>query len=246
VLQLPDAHDGPAAPVSPARPGRLSIWVASPAEPRPCLLADLISRVAERHHLQASIALPAPGGWDALNIYPAEVMTWPPDPLDVAVAPADGPAAAPADGPAAAPVGGAAGFPAAESTGSPAHLVRPGPAGPADTTGLDPLALRLALLRRPYREEAALTRDGLEACDAQLRDWRELVGTWAQSPSRPMCAQYVSDFLGALDDDLDVPAALRSLSALAADQEIPDGSKFEAFAYFDRFLGLDLAREVGR
>ncbi len=61
-----------------------------------------------------------------------------------------------------------------------------------------------------------------------------------------MCAQYTGDFLGALDDDLDTPAALRTLSALAADPVIPDGSKFEAFAHLDRFLGLDLAREVGR
>ena len=29
-------------------------------------------------------------------------------------------------------------------------------------------------------------------------------------------------------------------------QEIPDGARFEAFAYLDRFLGLDLARDVGR
>lgn len=219
MLQLPDAHGGPAAPVSPARAGRLSIWVAGPGEPRPCLLADLISRVAERHHLRASVTLPAPGGWDALNIHPAEVTAGPPDPLDVAVAGAEG---------------------------SPAHLVRPGPAGPADTTGLDPLALRLALLRRPYREEAALTRDDLETSDGQLRDWRELVATWARSPSKPMCAGHVSDFLGALDGDLDTPAALRTLAAIAADREVPDGAKFEAFAYLDRFLGLDLAREVGR
>jgi len=61
-----------------------------------------------------------------------------------------------------------------------------------------------------------------------------------------MCAQHVGDYLDALDDDLDTPAALATLSALAADPEIPDGSKFEAFAYFDRFLGLDLARDVGR
>ncbi len=69
---------------------------------------------------------------------------------------------------------------------------------------------------------------------------------WALSPSRPMCAEHVTDFLAALDADLDTPAALRSLAGLAGDQEIPDGAKFEAFAYLDRFLGLDLARDVGR
>jgi hypothetical protein len=61
-----------------------------------------------------------------------------------------------------------------------------------------------------------------------------------------MCARYAGDFLGALDNDLDTPAALGTLAALAADQAVPGGSKFETFAYLDRFLGLDLAREVGR
>jgi len=36
------------------------------------------------------------------------------------------------------------------------------------------------------------------------------------------------------------------LDALAADEAIPDGSKFETFAYLDQLFGLDLAREVGR
>jgi cysteinyl-tRNA synthetase len=61
-----------------------------------------------------------------------------------------------------------------------------------------------------------------------------------------MCAQYTGDVFAAFDDDLDSPAALRTLHALAADAEIPPGSKFEAFAYLDRLFGLDLARDVGR
>jgi len=200
----------------------LTIWVASPDQPRPCLLADLAARVAERHHLRASVSVPAPADWAALNVHPADVTAGAPQPLDVAVAPGDGPA------------------------GSPAHRIRPGTAAHADLTGLDPLALRLALMQRPYREQATLTRDDLEAADEVLRQWRALVGHWALSPSKPMCAQYTGEFLGALDDDLDTPAALRTLSALAADPVIPDGSKFEAFAYADRFLGLDLVRDVGR
>ena len=222
MLQLPDADNPRAAPVRPARPGRLTIWVASPGQPRPCLLADLVSRIAERHHLLATVAQPGPAGWDALNIHPADVLARPPEPLDVAVA--------------------AAG----EAAGSPAHRVRPGEALVPDLGGLDPLALRFALLRHRYPERVALTRADLEASDAVLRGWRELVSHWALSPSKPMCAQYVGDFLGALDDDLDTPAALRTLSGLAADAVIPDGSKFETFAHLDRFLGLDLAREVGR
>jgi cysteinyl-tRNA synthetase len=112
--------------------------------------------------------------------------------------------------------------------------------------GLDPLALRLALLEHRYRERTDLTWDTLRAADATLRRWRERVADWAWSPSKPMCAQYVSDIVGAFDDDLDSPAALRALRGLEADEQIPPGSAFETFAHVDRLLGLDLARDVGR
>jgi hypothetical protein len=198
--------------------------VASPAQPRPCLLADLVWRVAERHHLRASVSQPVAAGWDTLNVYPAEVSASPPEPLDVAVAHAGEPA------------------------GAPAHRIQPGEVQPPvpDLTGADPLALRLALLQHPYRTPLTLGRDDLVAADTLLKRWRGSVQHWALSPSRPMCAEYVADFLAALDADLDTPAALRSLGGLAGDQDIPAGAKFEAFAYLDRFLGLDLARDVGR
>lgn len=244
MFRLYDTSSQQAGPVRPARPGELRIWVAGnaaspviePADLRSFLAADLVRRVAERHNLRVSVWQQAPGpeptgagqalrtAWDELNIHPAELVAAPPDPLDVAVAGAGQPG------------------------GSPAHRMQPGEAGPGipAVTGLAPLALRLAFLERHYREPAHLGRDDLEAADRALRRWRELVAGWARSPSKPMCAQYTGDFLGALDDDLDSPAALRTLAALAADQVIPDGSKFETFAHLDRFLGLDLAREVGR
>jgi cysteinyl-tRNA synthetase len=112
--------------------------------------------------------------------------------------------------------------------------------------GLDPLALRLALLEHRYRQQMNLTWDTLTAADKTLRRWRERVADWARSPSKPMCAQYVGDITGAFDDDLDTPAALRALRGLEKDTEIPAGSKFETFASVDRLLGLDLARDVGR
>jgi cysteinyl-tRNA synthetase len=112
--------------------------------------------------------------------------------------------------------------------------------------GLDPLALRLACIEHQYRQQLNLTWSTLEAADATVRRWRQRVAEWATSPSRAMCAQYVADFLGAFDDDLDTPAALRVLRELEQDSEIPPGAKFETFAYADRLLGLDLARDIGR
>jgi cysteinyl-tRNA synthetase len=112
--------------------------------------------------------------------------------------------------------------------------------------GLDPLALRLAFLDHRYRQQLNLTWAVLHAADRTLRRWRERVAEWAQSPSKPMCAEYVSEFTGAFDEDLDTPAALRVLRSLEKDSEIPPGAKFETFAHADHLLGLDLARDIGR
>jgi cysteinyl-tRNA synthetase len=112
--------------------------------------------------------------------------------------------------------------------------------------GLDPLALRLALLEHRYRQQLNLTWDTLTAADRTLRRWRDRVADWANSPSKPMCAQYTADLATAFDDDLDTPAALRALRGLEKDGEIPPGSKFETFAHADQVLGLDLVRDVGR
>jgi hypothetical protein len=246
VFQLYDATMGKPVRVTPARPGRLRVWIAGheasqalvieAAELRSSLAADLVRRVAERHHLRVSVWHQAPNeqdagrgaalraAWDQLNIYPAEFAARPPDPLDVAVA---------RDG---------------QPAGSAAHRMAPGEVRPQapDGAGLDPLALRLAFLWNYYREPAVLSRDDLAAADETLRRWRQQVADWARSPSQPIGTQYTSDILSALDDDLDTPAALRTLDALAADTELPPGAKFEAFAYLDQLLGLDLAREVGR
>lgn len=247
MFRLRDTITGQTGPVRPARPGELRIWVAGQwdapgievAELRSCLVADLARRVAERHRLLVTAWHQAPddeptgpaagrvqelrAAWNGLNIYPAEFAASPPDPLDVAVA---------RDG---------------QAGGSPAYRLEPGQAGPQapDGTGLDPLALRLALLEHHYREPAILSREALEAADQKLRHWRELMAGWARSPSKPMCAQYTDDILGAFDDDLDTRAAVRSLEALAADPALPAGSKFESFAYYDRLFGLDLARDIG-
>jgi cysteinyl-tRNA synthetase len=112
--------------------------------------------------------------------------------------------------------------------------------------GLDPLALRLALLDHRYRQQMNLTWDTLEAADGTLRRWRARLAEWANSPSEPMRAQVTAALAAAFDDDLDTPAALRALRSLEKDGEIAPGSKFETFAHADNLLGLDLARDVGR
>src|SRR4051812_10800763 len=112
--------------------------------------------------------------------------------------------------------------------------------------GHDPLALRLFFLGGRYRQQMNLTEDALAAADKRLTRWRSRVAEWAESPSKPMCADYVERIYAALDDDLDTPAALVALGELEKEGTLPPGSKFETFVHVDRVLGLDLARDIGK
>jgi len=112
--------------------------------------------------------------------------------------------------------------------------------------GHDPLALRLAFLSSRYRQQANLSWDAIAAADGTLRRWRERVAEWAEQPSQAMDATAHDEVLAAFDDDLDTPRALQVLRRLEKDDAVAPGARFETFAWADRLLGLDLARDVGR
>ncbi|MCG5216705.1 cysteine--tRNA ligase [Streptosporangium sp. KLBMP 9127] len=112
--------------------------------------------------------------------------------------------------------------------------------------GLDPLAVRLALLEHRYRQQMNLTWETLRAADRTLRRWRTRVAEWAEAPSRPMSADHVARAQAALDDDLDTPLALRIIRELERDESQPPGARLEAFLHLDQMLALDLSREIGR
>ena len=114
-----------------------------------------------------------------------------------------------------------------------------GPAG-------DPLALRLALLRCPYRQAVKLTEAALAEAEDTVSRWRRAVAKWAAEPSRPIPAATARGISAAFDNDLDTAAALDVLVNLEPDGEVPAGAKFETFAFADRVLGLELVREIGR
>ena len=247
VLSLFDPSAGTLTPLVPARPRQLrtctvgtAAGAAGLAELRACVLADVVRRVGEGHGLLVTAWHAAEDGgadrhalelaWGALNVHPLEAVPEPPAGLDLGIS---------------------------AQPGRPGvRWLQPGATRSADGNevgpaaisgrGLDPLALRLVFLQRRYRDPAELTWEELAAADRTVRDWRALVADWANSPSKPMCAQYTAEVKGAFDDDLDTPAALSAVAALAADQEIPAGSKFESFVSLDHLLGLDLARDIGR
>jgi cysteinyl-tRNA synthetase len=111
--------------------------------------------------------------------------------------------------------------------------------------GHDALALRLAFLQQRYRQQANLSWDAIAGADKLLTRWRGLVAEWAESPSKPMCADYSAELREGFEDDLDTPRAVQVLRRLEK-EDLPSGSKLETFLWADHYLGLDLARDIGR
>jgi hypothetical protein len=234
MLRLLDEKTGTIREVVPAHPRLLRMRARGGT--RAYVVADLIRRLAERHHWR--VALDSDAGGTGLterqlldlNVYPAsgpvrgggndlEVLT--------------GGVAASRDTPCSLRV-------AALQANAELHLLD------SDADSPDPLALRLVMLVVPYEREAASGREALAAAEAEISTWRALVAEWAEATSAPMPAPYVNQIVAALEDDLDVAGALTILRRLAADDEVSPGARFETFAHLDRLLGLDLARDVGR
>ncbi|GAB2959968.1 hypothetical protein GCM10027075_69940 [Streptomyces heilongjiangensis] len=105
--------------------------------------------------------------------------------------------------------------------------------------------LRLALLRLPRRTPVALDAPALAEADETLGAWRAAVAGWATRPSRPIPEDARQALRTAWEDDLDVPAVLAVLRAVEGADDLPDGARFETFAYADRLLGLELTRQIG-
>ena len=116
----------------------------------------------------------------------------------------------------------------------------------APSEGVEPLAVRLALLSRHYRADVSLSREDLAEAESSLTSWRRRVAGWAESPGKPPSSEYVGEAVAALDSDLDTPSVFPVLSRLAEDTSVPPGAKFETAIKLDMILGLDLVGLVGR
>ncbi|MFE9769606.1 hypothetical protein ACFYPC_34660 [Streptomyces sp. NPDC005808] len=116
----------------------------------------------------------------------------------------------------------------------------------APVTGTaDPTLLRMILLATPRREPVDLDAADLEGARETLARWRKSVATWATRPSKPVPEAVRQELRAAWEDDLDVPAVLDVLRRLESAEDVPDGARFETYAYADRLLGLELTRDIG-
>ncbi|MGQ4382423.1 hypothetical protein [Streptomyces sp. SAS_270] len=133
------------------------------------------------------------------------------------------------------------------------HVLAPGEPAPdgirvevAPVTGTaDPSLLRMALLARPRQEPVDLDSACLDDARETLGHWRRAVATWATRPSKPVPEQVRHELRAAWEDDLDVPAVLDVLRRVERAEDVPEGARFETYAYADRLLGLELTRDIG-
>jgi cysteinyl-tRNA synthetase len=106
------------------------------------------------------------------------------------------------------------------------------------TRGLDPLALRLALMENRYRSQMDLTWSALEAADKTITRWRKNISEWANAPKIEVDT---SEYSAVLCNDLDLPKVILLLRGLEK-SDASASEKYGTFIAMDKVLGLDLQR----
>lgn len=109
---------------------------------------------------------------------------------------------------------------------------------------IDPMAIRLSLLRHHYRTDWEWTDDQLWAAVDDIGDWRRALALGAGAPAAPV----VEEVLAALADDLDAPRATAAIDgwvrATLGTDGLADTSDAEAavtlLPVLDAALGLSL------
>ncbi|MFS8200063.1 hypothetical protein ACLVWQ_15410 [Streptomyces sp. CWNU-52B] len=272
MLRITDTRTGDSTTAAPARRGltRVEAHVPRPDTTglRVLLVADVLVRALEIGGTPVWTVLTGTEGraelrdraaW--LGIRPFEDERDSSPGLSTAQAlrvrgPADEPGDGPAHGPGGEPTDGGtiAGGTAEAGPAGGGLLVDVAPAdiesgvtesGAAEGEG-SATALRLALLARPRREPLRLGAADLADAEDQLKRWRGAVAGWATRPSGPVPESVRQQLRAAWEDDLDVPAVLAVLREVETSGTVPDGARFETYAYADRLLGLELTRDIGR
>ena len=105
--------------------------------------------------------------------------------------------------------------------------------------GFDPLAFRYLMLQAKYRTKLNFSTEGLAGADHALNQLRQRVAEWAPGEVGPS-GDYEARFRAALENDLDLPAAMALVSKLTRSDVAP-GTKALLLVEWDRVFGLNLA-----
>jgi cysteinyl-tRNA synthetase len=119
--------------------------------------------------------------------------------------------------------------------------------------GVDPLAFRYLTFNGRYRRQVDFTEDALTSAGTTLRRLRErlaMLGIAGEPPQtddamRSSLADdralgYHSRFMGSIDDDLDLPAAVTLLHEVISDEALAPKHRWMLASSWDELLGLGL------
>ena len=108
--------------------------------------------------------------------------------------------------------------------------------------GYDPLALRFLCLTAHYRKPLNFTFESMDSSLNALEKLRNRVLDLLDEDKKgtKIADECKSDFMSALNDDMNTPRALAVVWDLLKDDEVSSKEKYETLINFDRVLGLDL------
>ncbi len=104
--------------------------------------------------------------------------------------------------------------------------------------GIEPAALRLELIKTHYRSNANFTMQGLTDSQRMVERWRRVQagkGPGGDETRRKECA---AAFAAAMDEDLNIAAAIAAVNSWAGGIEAPTGADAELMRRIDQVLGV--------
>lgn len=105
----------------------------------------------------------------------------------------------------------------------------------------NPLAYRYLLLQTHYRKQLNFSLEALTAAQNGLNHLYNVIKNWSKTGGGN-CADYEEKFLNAINNDLDMPAAMAIMWDLIKDPMFPPSAKKITILKFDKVLGLGLSK----
>ena len=105
--------------------------------------------------------------------------------------------------------------------------------------GFEPMDFRYLCLTTHYRKPLSFTIDNLKTARNSYQRLENIISEL--KPEKGANKKYLGDFKTAINDDLDMPGALRVLWKLLRDRKA--GGKLRTIKEMDRILGLDLLKK---
>ena len=104
--------------------------------------------------------------------------------------------------------------------------------------GVEPAALRLALIRTHYRTNADFTEQLLKDSQRMIERWRRVHGATDEGGASPESALSRDQFAAAMHDDLNIAAAVAAINSMVGAIETPTKADADILDSFDAVLGV--------